>query len=69
MGNALRFLYGKCCNPQPEGSIGPHGVPHATVGFSALSRDLFQFEATGQVLLKVSLIFFVAENGYGILVI
>lgn len=49
MGNALRFLYGKCCNPQREWSIGPHGVPHATVGFSALSGDLFQFEATGQV--------------------
>lgn len=49
MGNALRFLYGECCNPQPEGSIGPHGVPHATVGLSALSRDLFQFETTGQV--------------------
>jgi len=49
MGNALRFLYGECCNPQSEGSIGPYGVPHATVGFSALSRDLFQFETNGQV--------------------
>lgn len=51
MGNALRFLCGDCCSPQAaeEGSTGAHGVDHATVGFSALARDLFQFEITGQV--------------------
>jgi len=51
MGNALRFLCGDCCNPRAseEGSTGPPGVALATVGFSALARDLFQFETTGQV--------------------
>lgn len=50
MGNALRFLCGDCCSPRDaEGSTGPHGVALATVGFSALARDLFEFENTGQV--------------------
>lgn len=53
MGNALRFLYGKCCKPLTEedsGSLGPHGVSAATVGVSALAQDLYHFEITSQVL-------------------
>ncbi|GAY40535.1 hypothetical protein CUMW_052670 [Citrus unshiu] len=52
MGNALRFLYGKCCKPLTEedsGSLGPHGVSAATVGVSALAQDLYHFEITSQV--------------------
>ncbi|KAJ6891899.1 staphylococcal-like nuclease CAN2 [Populus alba x Populus x berolinensis] len=52
MGNALRFLYGHCCKPTTAGdsdSLGPHGVSAATVGVSALARDLFHFEITSQV--------------------
>ncbi|KAK6929527.1 Staphylococcal nuclease (SNase-like), OB-fold, partial [Dillenia turbinata] len=52
MGNALRFLCGQCCNPStaPESdAFGPHGVSAATVGVSALARDLFHFEITSQV--------------------
>ncbi|KAG6758170.1 hypothetical protein POTOM_038506 [Populus tomentosa] len=52
MGNALRFLYGHCCKPTTAGdsdSLGPQGVSAATVGVSALARDLFHFEITSQV--------------------
>ncbi|ESQ52751.1 hypothetical protein EUTSA_v10016915mg [Eutrema salsugineum] len=50
MGNALRFLYGKCCKPSTDDeSLGPHGVSAATVGVSALAHDLFNFEITSQV--------------------
>ncbi|KAG9445460.1 hypothetical protein H6P81_016800 [Aristolochia fimbriata] len=51
MGNALRFLCSACCNPDAEGSgsLGPHGVTAATVGVSALARDIFHYEITSQV--------------------
>nr|XP_011469960.1 PREDICTED: staphylococcal-like nuclease CAN2 isoform X1 [Fragaria vesca subsp. vesca] len=51
MGNALRLLYGHCCKPTTteSDSLGPHGVSAATVGVSALARDLFHFENTAQV--------------------
>ncbi|KAL1307952.1 hypothetical protein HN51_049867 [Arachis hypogaea] len=51
MGNALRFLCGKCFEPSAadSGSLGPHGVSSATVGVSALAHDLFQFDITSQV--------------------
>ncbi|CAE6041217.1 unnamed protein product [Arabidopsis arenosa] len=50
MGNALTFLYGKCCKPTTtDDSLGPHGVSAATVGVSALAHDLFNFEITSQV--------------------
>lgn len=52
MGNALRFLYGKCCKPLTEeesGSLELHGVSAATVGLSALAQDLSHFEITSQV--------------------
>jgi hypothetical protein len=52
MGNALTFLYGKCCKPTTtDDSLGPHGVSAATVGVSALAHDLFNFEITSQVLI------------------
>ncbi|CAH8384781.1 unnamed protein product [Eruca vesicaria subsp. sativa] len=48
MGNALGFLYGKCCKPTTDDdSHGPHGV--SSVGLSALAHDLFNFEITSQV--------------------
>ncbi|KAK6932953.1 Staphylococcal nuclease (SNase-like), OB-fold [Dillenia turbinata] len=52
MGNALRFLSGQSSKPStaPESNaLGPHGVSAATVGVSALARDLFLFEITSQV--------------------
>ncbi|KAJ0258663.1 Staphylococcal-like nuclease CAN2 [Hirschfeldia incana] len=51
MGNALGYLYGKCCKPTTDDdSLGPHGVSSAsTVGLSALAHDLFNFEITSQV--------------------
>ncbi|KFK29803.1 hypothetical protein AALP_AA7G181300 [Arabis alpina] len=50
MGNALGFLYGKCCKPTTtDDSLGPHGVSAATVGVSALAHDLFNFENSSQV--------------------
>lgn len=51
MGNALTFLYGRCCSATPEsgGSLGHHGVTPATVGVSALAQDLYNFEITSQV--------------------
>ncbi|CAH8265434.1 unnamed protein product [Arabidopsis lyrata] len=50
MGNALTFLYGKCCKPTTtDDSLGPHGISAATVGVSALAHDLFNFEITSQV--------------------
>ncbi|RWR78979.1 protein nuclease CAN2 [Cinnamomum micranthum f. kanehirae] len=51
MGNALRFLYVKCCQPLSQGpdSLGPHGVTTATVGVTAIAHDLFQFDITSQV--------------------
>nr|GMC65674.1 staphylococcal-like nuclease CAN2 [Ipomoea batatas] len=51
MGNALTFLYGRCCSAPPEsgGSLGHHGVTPATVGVSALAQDLYNFEITSQV--------------------
>ncbi|MED6156066.1 arginine permease [Stylosanthes scabra] len=51
MGNALRFLCGKCFEPSTadSGSLGPHGVSSTTVGVSALAHDLFQFDITSQV--------------------
>ncbi|KDP21699.1 hypothetical protein JCGZ_03370 [Jatropha curcas] len=57
MGNALRFLYGHCCKPTTAGdseSLGPHGVSAATVGVSALARDIFHFEITSQVPQELS---------------
>lgn len=58
MGNAIRFLY-RCCRPEepppgppparPDRPLGPHGVTQATVGVSALARDLFNFEIGSQV--------------------
>ncbi|XP_039016595.1 staphylococcal-like nuclease CAN1 isoform X2 [Hibiscus syriacus] len=47
MGNALRFLYSRCCKPTTAG--GSHGVPTSDDGVSALSHDLFQFDTTSQV--------------------
>ncbi|XP_011005462.1 PREDICTED: staphylococcal-like nuclease CAN2 [Populus euphratica] len=52
MGNALRFLCGHCYETAEAGdsdSLGPHGVSAATVGVSALARDLLHFEITSQV--------------------
>lgn len=52
MGNALRFLYERCCKPSADsepGTLGPHGVSASTVGVSALAHDLFHFEITSQV--------------------
>ncbi|XAR65992.1 Micrococcal nuclease [Bertholletia excelsa] len=51
MGNALRLLYGQCCNPATaeSDSLGHHGVSAATVGVSALAQDLYQFEITSEV--------------------
>ncbi|EYU20081.1 hypothetical protein ABFS82_06G060900 [Erythranthe guttata] len=50
MGNALRFLYGKCCQPAADSdSIGHHGVTADNVGVSALAQDLYNFEITNQV--------------------
>lgn len=51
MGNALRFLYVKCCQPlsQESESLGPHGVTTATIGVTAIAHDLFQFDITSQV--------------------
>ncbi|KAG8380920.1 hypothetical protein BUALT_Bualt06G0066800 [Buddleja alternifolia] len=55
MGNALRLLYGKCCNPSADSdSIGHHGVTAETVGVSALARDLYNFEITNQVPQELS---------------
>ncbi|XP_038995659.1 uncharacterized 38.1 kDa protein-like [Hibiscus syriacus] len=47
MGNALRFLYSRCCKPTTAG--GSHGVSTTDDGVSALSHDLFQFDTTSQV--------------------
>ena len=69
MGNALRFLYGHCCKPTTAGdsdSLGPHGVSAATVGVSALARDLFHFEITSQVFflaLNLNFSHFLAVSG------
>ncbi|VVB02892.1 unnamed protein product [Arabis nemorensis] len=50
MGNALRFLYGKCCKPTTDDeSLRPHGVSAATAGVPALAHDLFNFDITSQV--------------------
>ncbi|XP_010505771.1 PREDICTED: staphylococcal-like nuclease CAN2 isoform X2 [Camelina sativa] len=50
MGNALTFLYGKCCKPTTtDESLAPHSVSASTVGVSALAHDLFNFENTSQV--------------------
>lgn len=51
MGNALRSLFNQCCRPSAadDNSLGPHGVSAATVGVSALARDLFNFEITSNV--------------------
>ncbi|KAJ4979888.1 hypothetical protein NE237_010668 [Protea cynaroides] len=51
MGNALRYLWGKCCkaSTQESESLGPHGVSAATVGVSAFAHDLFHFDITAQV--------------------
>ncbi|KAI9156563.1 hypothetical protein LWI28_008697 [Acer negundo] len=53
MGNALGFLYGKCCKPTTDdvdyGSVQPHGVSAITVSVSALAHDLFNFDNTSQV--------------------
>lgn len=56
MGNALRFLFAKCCNPQADGSdsAGHHGVTTTTVGVSALAHDLYSFEITRQVPQELS---------------
>ncbi|XP_057485538.1 staphylococcal-like nuclease CAN2 isoform X2 [Actinidia eriantha] len=50
MGNALRFLYGHCCKPEAadSDSLGPHGVSPATVGVSALARDIYHYEINSQ---------------------
>lgn len=48
MGNALRFLYGNCCEPSAHES-GAAGAPTSAVGVSALAHDLFHFEITSQV--------------------
>ncbi|KAK8978385.1 hypothetical protein V6N11_028388 [Hibiscus sabdariffa] len=51
MGNALRFLYGKCCKPSTTGDSDSVGPPYNTTapGVSALAHDLFNFEITSQV--------------------
>ncbi|KAL3837793.1 hypothetical protein ACJIZ3_022384 [Penstemon smallii] len=50
MGNALRFLYGRCCNPSADSdSHGHHGVTAENVGVSALAHDLYNFEISSQV--------------------
>ncbi|WRX19747.1 Staphylococcal nuclease (SNase-like) [Theobroma cacao] len=51
MGNALRFLYGKCCKPTTTGDSDSLGPPYTTTasGVSALAHDLFNFEITSQV--------------------
>ncbi|XP_078446728.1 putative 38.1 kDa protein [Wolffia australiana] len=53
MGNALRLLQ-RCFEQQqppakPQEPLGPHGVTPATVGVSALARDLFNFDISSQV--------------------
>lgn len=52
MGNVLRFLCGKGCNPTTDEDLesqGYHGVSAANVGVTALAHDLFHFEITSQV--------------------
>ncbi|CAL9770336.1 unnamed protein product [Musa acuminata subsp. burmannicoides] len=53
MGNSLfRFFCGKSSESTPNDkhqSLGPHGVTGATVGVSALARDILHFEITSQV--------------------
>ncbi|GMH19339.1 hypothetical protein Nepgr_021180 [Nepenthes gracilis] len=51
MGNALRFLWGRCCAPATTDSqpLGPHGITADTVGVSVLAHDLLQFQITSQV--------------------
>ncbi|MCL7040657.1 hypothetical protein MKW94_028098 [Papaver nudicaule] len=58
MGNALRSLYGNCCNPKTQqesadsyGHHHQHDVPTTTtvVGVSALAHDLLNYEHTSQV--------------------
>ncbi|KAK8500989.1 hypothetical protein V6N13_062756 [Hibiscus sabdariffa] len=54
MGNALRFLYKRCCKPTTAGvsngvSTPNDGVSTPNDGVSALSHDLFQFDTTSQV--------------------
>ncbi|KAM4104156.1 hypothetical protein ACJW30_06G135900 [Castanea mollissima] len=51
MGNVLRFLCGKGCNPTTDEDLesqGYHGVSAANVGVTALAHDLFHFEITSQ---------------------
>ncbi|KAL3653430.1 arginine permease [Castilleja foliolosa] len=49
MGNALRFLWGKCCQTAGSDSAGHHGVTADNVGVSALAHDLYNFEITHKV--------------------
>ncbi|XVF40807.1 hypothetical protein PTKIN_Ptkin01aG0145900 [Pterospermum kingtungense] len=48
MGNALRFLYGKCCKPTTTEDSETHYTTTAS-GVSALAHDLFNFDITSQV--------------------
>ncbi|PPR96842.1 hypothetical protein GOBAR_AA23817 [Gossypium barbadense] len=59
MGNALRFLYGKCCKPSTSGDSDSVGPPYTTTapGVSALAYDHFNFETTSQ-----EMIIFVPED-------
>ncbi|XP_051138410.1 staphylococcal-like nuclease CAN2 [Andrographis paniculata] len=47
MGNALRFLLGKCCKPEADSDHGASAV-------SALAHDLYSFEITHQVPRELS---------------
>ncbi|TYI08339.1 hypothetical protein ES332_A10G292200v1 [Gossypium tomentosum] len=51
MGNALRFLYGKCCKASTSGDSDLVRTPCTTTapGVSALAHDHFNFETTSQV--------------------
>ncbi|OMO75860.1 hypothetical protein COLO4_25815 [Corchorus olitorius] len=51
MGNALRFLYGKCCKPSTSEDFDSVGASYTTTtsGVSALAKDLFNFEINSQV--------------------
>ncbi|XVE52420.1 hypothetical protein DITRI_Ditri02bG0121100 [Diplodiscus trichospermus] len=51
MGNALRFLYGKCCKPATSEDSDSRGPPYTSTAsaVSALAHDLFNFEITSLV--------------------
>ncbi|XP_019158240.1 PREDICTED: staphylococcal-like nuclease CAN2 isoform X1 [Ipomoea nil] len=50
MGNVLRFLCGRCCNPAADSDFpGHHGATATAAGVSAIAQDIHNFEINSQV--------------------